>query len=73
LNPRTEGGEPVADLRVFFRQHEGLSKLPERAPSMIDEHPILSVVAACATGKTVMRGAEGVARHEPTALTPARA
>ncbi len=56
-NPRTEGGEPVADLRVRFSDTmQGIEVPPERAPSMIDEYPILSVVAACAHGKTVMRG-----------------
>jgi 3-phosphoshikimate 1-carboxyvinyltransferase len=55
-NPRTEGGEPVADLRVRFSNLKGIEVPPERAPSMIDEYPILSVVAANATGKTVMRG-----------------
>ena len=57
LHPRTEGGEPVADLRVrFSADMRGIEVPPERAPSMIDEYPILSVVAAFATGKTVMRG-----------------
>ena len=57
LNPRTEGGEPVADLRVRFSgDMKGIEVPPERAPSMIDEYPILSVVASFATGKTVMRG-----------------
>jgi 3-phosphoshikimate 1-carboxyvinyltransferase len=56
-NPREEGGEPVADLRVRFSgDMKGIEVPPERAPSMIDEYPILSVVAAYATGKTVMRG-----------------
>ncbi len=56
-NPRTEGGEPVADLRVRFSDNmKGIEVPPERAPSMIDEYPILSVVASFATGKTVMRG-----------------
>ncbi len=57
LNPRSEGGEPVADLRVRFSgDMKGIEVPPDRAPSMIDEYPILSVVAACATGRTVMRG-----------------
>lgn len=57
LNPREEGGEPVADLRVRFSgAMQGIEVLPERAPSMIDEYPVLSVVAAFASGKTVMRG-----------------
>jgi len=56
-NEREEGGEPVADLRAKFSPNmKGIETPPERAPSMIDEYPILSVVAAFATGKTVMRG-----------------
>ncbi|RGP38553.1 3-phosphoshikimate 1-carboxyvinyltransferase [Pseudotabrizicola alkalilacus] len=56
-NPREEGGEPVADLRVRFSDNmKGIEVPPERAPSMIDEYPILSVVAAFAQGRTVMRG-----------------
>ncbi|WP_136645022.1 3-phosphoshikimate 1-carboxyvinyltransferase [Tabrizicola sp. YIM 78059] len=56
-NPREEGGEPVADLRVRFSgDMKGIDVPPERAPSMIDEYPILSVVAAFSTGRTVMRG-----------------
>lgn len=56
-NPREEGGEPVADLRVRFSgAMKGIEVPPERAPSMIDEYPILSIVASFATGKTVMRG-----------------
>jgi 3-phosphoshikimate 1-carboxyvinyltransferase len=57
LNPREEGGEPVADLRVRFSDAmQGIEVPPDRAPSMIDEYPILSVVAAFSHGKTVMRG-----------------
>jgi 3-phosphoshikimate 1-carboxyvinyltransferase len=57
LNPREEGGEPVADLRVRFSGNmKGIEVPPERAPSMIDEYPVLSVVASFAHGKTVMRG-----------------
>lgn len=56
-NERLEGGEPVADLRArFSNKMQGIEVPPERAPSMIDEYPILSVVAANAYGKTVMRG-----------------
>lgn len=56
-NPREEGGEPVADLRVRFSGNmKGIEVPPERAPSMIDEYPVLSVVASFAAGKTVMRG-----------------
>lgn len=56
-NEREEGGEPVADLRARFSPDmRGIEVPPERAASMIDEYPILSVVAANATGETVMRG-----------------
>jgi len=57
MDPRSEGGEPVADLRVRFSGNmKGVEVPPERAPSMIDEYPILSILAAFSTGKTVMRG-----------------
>lgn len=55
-NPREEGGEPVADLRVRFGPLKGIEVPPERAASMIDEYPILSALAATAEGVTVMRG-----------------
>ncbi|SDG41276.1 3-phosphoshikimate 1-carboxyvinyltransferase [Sulfitobacter delicatus] len=56
-NERSEGGEPVADLRARFSPDlQGIEVPPERAASMIDEYPVLSVVAACARGETVMRG-----------------
>lgn len=56
-NLREEGGEPVADLRVRFSGNlKGIETPPERAASMIDEFPILSVVAATAEGRTVMNG-----------------
>jgi 3-phosphoshikimate 1-carboxyvinyltransferase len=55
-NRREEGGEPVADLRVRAGPLSGADIPPERAPSMIDEYPILAVAAACARGRTVMRG-----------------
>ena len=53
---REEGGEPVADLRVRFAALRGIEVPPERAPSMIDEYPILAALAAAADGATVMRG-----------------
>ncbi len=55
-NERIEGGEPVADLRVKYGPLKGVEVPPERAASMIDEYPILSVLAATANGVTVMRG-----------------
>ena len=54
---RLEGGEPVANLRAKFSPDmKGIEVPPERAASMIDEYPVLSVVASFADGDTVMRG-----------------
>ena len=55
-NPRTESGEPVGDLVARHGPLKGVEVPAERAPSMIDEYPILAVAAAFATGKTVMNG-----------------
>ena len=56
-NEREEGGEPVADLRAKYSLNmKGITVPPERAASMIDEYPVLSVVAANATGTTMMGG-----------------
>ena len=55
-NRSSQGGEPVADIRAKFSPDmRGIDVPPERAASMIDEYPILSVVAAFAKGKTMMR------------------
>ncbi|MFL2798837.1 MAG: 3-phosphoshikimate 1-carboxyvinyltransferase, partial [Paracoccaceae bacterium] len=51
-----ESGEPIADLRVKFSKLRGVDIPASRAASMIDEYPILSIVASFANGKTVMRG-----------------
>ena len=56
LNERDEGDEPVADLRARAGPLKGADIPAERAPRMIDEYPILAVAAACASGRTVMRG-----------------
>jgi 3-phosphoshikimate 1-carboxyvinyltransferase len=56
-NPREEGGEPVADLRAKYSPDmQGIEVPPARAASMIDEYPVLSVVASFAHGKTMMAG-----------------
>jgi len=56
-NLREEGGEPVADLRARFSPDlKGIEVPAERAASMIDEYPVLSVVASFAQGKTHMPG-----------------
>lgn len=56
-NEREEGGEPVADLRARFSPDlQGIEVPAERAASMIDEYPVLSVVASFAKGETHMPG-----------------
>ena len=53
---RTAGGERVADIKVKAGELRGVEVPATRAPSMIDEYPVLAVAAAFATGRTVMRG-----------------
>jgi len=56
LDMRDEGGEPAGDLRVTASSLKGVRVPPERAPSMIDEYPMLAAVAAFADGETRMEG-----------------
>ena len=56
LETRNAGGEEVADLRARASTLKGVDVPADRAPSMIDEYPILAVAAAFAEGRTVMRG-----------------
>ena len=58
LNWRDAGGEDVADLRVRASELKGVTVPADRAPSMIDEYPVLAVAAAFAEGQTVMHGLE---------------
>jgi 3-phosphoshikimate 1-carboxyvinyltransferase len=57
-NPRTVGGEPVADLHVRHSPLTGIDVPPDIAPSMIDEFPILFIAAAQARGTTRTTGLE---------------
>lgn len=57
-NERLENGEPVADLRARHSILSGVDVPASRAPSMIDEYPILAVIAAHAHGETRMTGVE---------------
>jgi cyclohexadieny/prephenate dehydrogenase / 3-phosphoshikimate 1-carboxyvinyltransferase len=57
-NPREVGGEPVADLRVRAARLKGIEIPLALVPLAIDEFPVLFVAAACAEGRTVLRGAE---------------
>lgn len=55
-NAREEGGEAVADIVARASALRGVDVPAARAPSMIDEYPILAVAAAFAAGETRMRG-----------------
>lgn len=55
-NRRVSGGEDIADLRVKHSRLKGVRVPPERAPSMIDEYPVLAIAASFAQGKTEMTG-----------------
>ena len=55
-NQREEGGEEVADVIARYSPLHGVEVPPERAPSMIDEYPILAIAASFAKGITIMRG-----------------
>ena len=57
-NRRVSGGEQIGDLLVRHSELKGVEVPAARAPSMIDEYPILAVAAAFAKGKTAMRGLE---------------
>jgi 3-phosphoshikimate 1-carboxyvinyltransferase len=56
VKPREEAGEPVAELLLRGGALEAVTVPASRAPSMIDEYPILAMAAACAKGTTVMEG-----------------
>lgn len=56
INQREVCGEDVADIRIRYSPLKGIHVPAERAPTMIDEYPVLAVAAALASGKTVMNG-----------------
>ncbi|WP_298215739.1 3-phosphoshikimate 1-carboxyvinyltransferase [Acidocella sp.] len=55
-NERVAGGEPVGDLTAFYSDLAAVDVPPERAPSMIDEYPVLAVLCAAARGTSRLRG-----------------
>jgi 3-phosphoshikimate 1-carboxyvinyltransferase len=57
-NRREVGGEPVADLHVRYAPLRGIEIPEEQVPLAIDEFPALFIAAACAQGRTVLRGAK---------------
>tara|TARA_R110001592_G_scaffold65634_5_gene201332 strand:+ start:94475 stop:96694 length:2220 start_codon:yes stop_codon:yes gene_type:complete len=57
-NEREVGGEPVADIRVRHAALKGIDIPVDQVPLAIDEFPALFIAAACAEGRTILRGAE---------------
>ena len=55
-NKRQSCGEDIADIHVKYSKLKGIKVPHERAPSMIDEYPVLCAAAANAEGNTIMRG-----------------
>ncbi len=68
-NRRNSGGEEIGDLLVRHSALKGVVVPAERAPSMIDEYPILAVAAAFAEGDTVMQGLEELRVKESDRLS----
>ena len=72
-NRRVAGGEDVGDLHVKHSRLKGVRVPPTRAPSMIDEYPILSVAASFAEGTTRMEGLEELRVKESDRLNAVEA
>lgn len=68
-NRREEAGEPVADLEIKSSRLKGITVPASRAPSMIDEYPILAIAASCADGETRMEGLDELKVKESDRLT----
>ncbi len=52
------GGEPVAEIHIRSATLKGIEIPEDQIPLAIDEFPALFIAAACAEGRTVLRGAE---------------
>lgn len=72
-NRRLAGGEEVGDLHVRASTLKGVRVPAERAPSMIDEYPVLSVAASFAQGITLMDGLDELRVKESDRLTAVEA
>ncbi len=68
-NTRDVGGEPVADIHVRYAPLMGIEIPIDQVPLAIDEFPALFIAAACATGRTVLRGAEELRVKESDRIT----
>jgi 3-phosphoshikimate 1-carboxyvinyltransferase len=72
-NRRDAGGEEVGDLHVKYSHLRGIKVPSARAPSMIDEYPILSIAASFAEGTTRMEGLEELRVKESDRLAAVEA
>jgi 3-phosphoshikimate 1-carboxyvinyltransferase len=72
-NRRLAGGEEVGDLHVKASKLKGITVPASRAPSMIDEYPVLSVAASFAEGTTRMEGLEELRVKESDRLAAVEA
>jgi len=66
---RQSGGEEIGDLTARYSALRGVEVPAERAPSMIDEYPILAIAASFAEGRTIMRGLEELRVKESDRLS----
>ncbi|WP_157016237.1 3-phosphoshikimate 1-carboxyvinyltransferase [Mesorhizobium xinjiangense] len=69
IDERRAGGEDVADLRVRASDLKGVTVPADRAPSMIDEYPVLAVAASFAEGETLMQGLDELRVKESDRLS----
>ncbi len=67
-NKRILNNEPVGTIIVEYSKLKGTEVKPEEIPLMIDEIPVLSVIAIKAEGKTIIRGAEELKYKESNRL-----
>lgn len=57
LNERTEGGEAIADILVRTSKLHGTTISGDIIPTLIDEIPIIAIMAAAAEGTTIIKDA----------------
>jgi 3-phosphoshikimate 1-carboxyvinyltransferase len=69
LKVRENTNEQVADIQIKYKQLKGVTIPADRAPSMIDEYPILSIAASVAQGTSVFEGVGELRVKESDRLT----
>lgn len=68
VNERQEAGELITDIKASHSKLKGTKVPAQRAPSMIDEYPILAIAASFASGVTRMEGLEELKVKESNRL-----